>query len=87
MRAKALVQFSIDAYPRVLGVHFVYDLVPFHLHLTNNEAIEQRVGLQVLRPCKFAGSLHIFLDCGELLLLLILLTFCLTFLGGLKERF
>ncbi len=31
---------TVDAYQRMLGVHFLYDLVPLHLCLTKNEAME-----------------------------------------------
>jgi hypothetical protein len=84
---KAFVQLSIDTYPGVLGVHFFDNLVPLHSRLTNNEATKQLVGLQGLCPCKFTGSLQMFLDCLEFILPLILLSFCLAFLGSLEQRF
>ncbi len=57
-RTKALVWLTVDTYPRILGMHFLYNLVQLHLCLTNNEATEQLVSLQGLRHCKFAGSLY-----------------------------
>jgi hypothetical protein len=48
--------------------------------------MEQLVSLQGLCHCKFAVSLEIFNDCGELLSLLIFLSLCLAF-WSLKELF
>jgi hypothetical protein len=87
LHLKALVRMTVEAYPRVLGVHFLYDLVPLHSCLTDNEATEQLISLQGLHHCKFVGNLEIFLDCRELIPLLILLSLCLAFLGSLKEQF
>jgi hypothetical protein len=70
---KALMRLSVDAYPGVLGMHFLDNLVPLHLRLTDDEATEQLVSLQGLCPCKFAGNLQFFFDCGEFPLSLVLL--------------
>ncbi len=79
LHAKALMRLTIDIYPWVIGVHFLHNLVPLHSRLTNNKASEQLVSLQGLSYRKFAGSLEIFQDRGELLSLLILLSLCLAF--------
>ncbi len=71
----------------VLGVNLLDNLVPLHLRLTKNEATEQLVGLQGLRPCKLVGGLLFFLDCGELPFLLVPVSSCLTILRSLEERF
>ena len=82
LHAQALVQLTVNTYPRVLGVHFLYNLVPLRLRLTNNETMEQLVGLQGLHHCKFAGSLEIFLDCGEIFLCSSFSAFVLPSLGA-----
>ncbi len=48
LHTKALVQLLIDAYPRVLEVHFLYNLVQMHSPLTNDEAMEQLVNNSLL---------------------------------------
>jgi hypothetical protein len=48
--------------------------------------MKQLVCLQGLRYPKFAGGLEVFLDCGELFPLLILLNLWFAF-WSLKERF
>jgi hypothetical protein len=69
LHANALEQSTVDAYPRVLGVHFLYNLVQSHSCLTGNKATKQLVSFQ---------DLH-YIDRGKLLSLLILLSLCLAF--------
>jgi hypothetical protein len=58
--AKALVRLAIHANPRILGVHFMHDLVPLHLRLAGNKAKEQLVCLLGLCNCDIALGLRVF---------------------------
>jgi hypothetical protein len=85
LHAKAFVRLTIHAYPGVLAVHFLHNLVQSLLPLANDKTTEQLKRLQSLYYRKFAGSLEVFLDCGKLFRLLILHSLCFAF-WGLKER-